>query len=204
MHFNEDEDRAKGSPLTFGDGETTLPHDIAQTRIVSIRTHLLQAININNQGAIARTNERMQSRMFFVAILAGLFAISLTPSGEQTHSNIFRSASAAYTASAIMIFMYLLDVHLANIDRRYKGDYERLVNGLVQLDSLDRNNDDRWCAMDAPSQTEKLTGAQRLEQKLCEATKPNLEQVLCYFVPLSLILLLTAVRIRRALTSGWS
>ena len=179
---------------------SSIEESIAQNRIKALTTIVLQGQANELVYTTNQENQRMQTRVFYMAILAGLFSAIFI--GQK---KIINGNAIAYSAIIVMLTMYYFDVRMADQTKQQRipnlQRFQNTVDTLVQVDK----NVHQWYTLD-PSRNKEpndtfFTG---LYRRMNLFFLPSIDQVLYYFIPLILLLAMSLFKKeerRRRLTS---
>jgi hypothetical protein len=168
------------SILRVVDSATVSPTASAQQRMTVI--NVLEGRLANSATLKAsRDDQRMQARVFYAAIFAGFAALLF---GSRFNAKV----QAGLFLLAFISVMYLLDVHMEDMDNRYATADATLVHAADSLVNCPVN-DSLWFVCDFDLLAKQLNDAHttRFWRKAYLACRPSLEQLAFYFLPWILI-----------------
>jgi hypothetical protein len=125
----------------------------------------------------SRADTRMQARIFYAAILAGLVLLLF----RDDHKMKRRVGLFLLVLTSVM---YALDVHLEDLNKRQldaASIFGRATEGLINQTP----GDSTWFALTFRRMEEEMGKASEtgLWRKSRAATRPNVEQIIYYFIP---------------------
>jgi hypothetical protein len=138
---------------------------------------LQQRIAIDGNGLATKDNIKMQIRLFYAAILAGLASLLFIPKHDREHS-------VEFVLLILISLMYLLEVHLDDLYKRQVAVYYMKIiaaDSLINLPPSDTN----WYCLKTGDQNSvfKMAETNRWSRKLLSACQPDMEQLMFYLVP---------------------
>jgi hypothetical protein len=165
-----------------------------ETNVAKERLHALTEIVLQGQAneivySTNLENRRMQTRLFYMAILAGLFSAIFI-----NYKQLNYGSSIALSAIVLMFTMYYYDVRMEYQSNQRIPNiqiFQNTIDSIVVLDS----NVQHWYSLD-PSVSKISNGnfIDGLLKRLVMMIRPSIEQVLYYFIPLILLLTIALLR----------
>jgi hypothetical protein len=148
--------------------------DVLQERLA------IEYSNLNSNLSI-----KMQFRLFYTAILAGLSSLFF-------HKDIMWKSFIRITLLFLIIMMYLLEVHFDDLYRRQKDFSIIMYNSADSLISLKPNDSTwydfkKWDTSDVKANWDSVSTNGSIYRKLKEALSPDVEQMVYYLIPWSVL-----------------
>lgn len=180
-HLN-DPASPQGESVTKANDSLIVAAPIAAQRLQDLREHTRHDQSLSAQTDLAREDIRMQARLFYAAILAGLITASVIPSDLKKKRLFLASTSIA------IILMYAFDIQTLYQSVRYDQDRARTNETMTQLMKVSPN-DLRWYEYSqiANTSTANPPTVERVWLKCKLALHPGLDQIIFYLAPLMLI-----------------
>jgi hypothetical protein len=169
----------KGSTASFlkvVDSAIVSPTTSAQQRMTLINV-LEERLGSSATLKASRDGQRMQARVFYAAILAGLAALLF---GGRINAKV----QAGLFLLAFISVMYMLDVHMQDMDNRYTTADRTLLHASDSLINLP-SRDSLWYVCDFDLVAKQMNDAHdtRFWRKVYLACRPSIEQFAFYFLP---------------------
>ncbi len=144
---------------------------------------LLQHLSLASQDKLAQDDSRIQTRLFYAAILTALISFILS---DKNKNNRNKKGKIILTISVI-ILMYLLDVHLLDLGWR---KHQASITISKTKDSLQNTpNTTNWYKIDFNKLYDfnKKQECDHIGRKLCRLIKPEFAQMIFYIIPLCIL-----------------
>jgi len=155
-----------------------------QARLDFLLSAVQHQHEIQVQVYSANEANRMQARLFFVAILAALASVAFASTSQKSRQVV------AYVALAFGGLLYLLDVHMRDLSDRQGPIRDELRNTIAALTKVAKD-DFKWYHVDHARIDSMFQKAyeDRWSRKFCLIFSPNLEQFVFYLAPMALLLI---------------
>jgi hypothetical protein len=152
----------------------------------TILINLLQGREATSNNSIASSESvKMQSRMFYCVILAGLVSLLFTRKEKEKKLLAFNEKKLLAFILLVMIpLMYVIDVHQKDLIRRNMSVTKITSKAVNQL--VNSCTDTIYYVLKDDLTTEYKNATERCERwgrKVCTAFTPDLLQIVYYFLP---------------------
>jgi hypothetical protein len=144
--------------------------------------------SVQVQVSDANDANRMQARLFFVAVLAGLASVAFASPNANTRRII------TYALLSFGGLLYALDVHMRDIGQRQAPVRDEFHNTIAALTRVQAEDSSRY-DIDYTKVDRMFSEAHdnRWSRKVCLIFFPNMEQSVFYLLPMVLFLVLRRV-----------
>jgi hypothetical protein len=169
--------------LIISDTNHSVSHNDRNERMRRLTEIILPQQSSNAQEILTRSNERMQTKLSFIALFAFLLIPFLSSKTSTMRLGIL------IVVLFLFVSFYFFDIHTADFGYR-QGHYKNLIDNTVDTLAKINFNDSTWYNVDysrIPKWDDSMH-AHSMSRKICNFSRPDLSQISFYFSPCIVLL----------------